>query len=225
MPLHLSRIRAICFDVDGTLNDTDDIFIRRMERLLRPMHIFFPRRELHGLARRIVMGLESPGNFLMSVPDVLGLDDEIARLNEYFVRRRPKPIKHFQLIPGISDLLPALFNRFPLAVVSARDEATTRKFIDHFGLRTYFQVIVSGQTARHTKPFPDPIFHTARVMNIPPESCLMVGDTTVDILSGRKAGAQTIGVLCGFGERAELVKAGADMILATTPELSLVLEE
>ena len=49
-----------------------------------------------------------------------------------------------------------------------------------------------------------------------PEECLMIGDTTVDILSARKAGAQSIGVLCGFGNEAELRKAGADLILQHT---------
>jgi phosphoglycolate phosphatase len=52
----------------------------------------------------------------------------------------------------------------------------------------------------------------------------MVGDTTVDIRAGRAAGTQTVGVLCGFGEEAELSKHQADMILATTPELVQVME-
>jgi phosphoglycolate phosphatase len=47
----------------------------------------------------------------------------------------------------------------------------------------------------------------------------MVGDTQVDILAGRRAGAQTAGVLCGFGRRADLEKAGADAILETTADL------
>jgi phosphoglycolate phosphatase-like HAD superfamily hydrolase len=57
------------------------------------------------------------------------------------------------------------------------------------------------------------------------EACLMVGDTTVDIRAGKAAGVQTVGVLCGFGEEKELREQGADMILATTPELVQVLEE
>ena len=47
----------------------------------------------------------------------------------------------------------------------------------------------------------------------------MVGDTVVDIKAGKQAGAQTVGVLCGFGELDELEKAGADLILESTPQL------
>jgi phosphoglycolate phosphatase-like HAD superfamily hydrolase len=54
---------------------------------------------------------------------------------------------------------------------------------------------------------------------VKPEECLMIGDTTVDIYAGRAAGAQTVGVLCGFGEEKELRRAGADLILPTTTEL------
>ncbi len=51
----------------------------------------------------------------------------------------------------------------------------------------------------------------------------MIGDTTVDIRAGKAAGAQTVGVLCGFGERAELERQGADLILKNTSELADVL--
>ncbi len=56
-------------------------------------------------------------------------------------------------------------------------------------------------------------------MDVPATSCLMVGDTVVDIITGKKAGAQTVGVLCGFGEKKELERAGADLILDSTADL------
>ena len=51
----------------------------------------------------------------------------------------------------------------------------------------------------------------------------MIGDTTVDIRAGRSAGAQTVGLLCGFGEEPELRRVGADLILAATSDLEKVL--
>jgi phosphoglycolate phosphatase-like HAD superfamily hydrolase len=52
---------------------------------------------------------------------------------------------------------------------------------------------------------------------------LMIGDTTIDIRTGVAAGAQTVGVLCGFGTEAELRRTGADLILRTTSDLLAVL--
>jgi phosphoglycolate phosphatase len=59
----------------------------------------------------------------------------------------------------------------------------------------------------------------AEKMGVPPENCLMIGDTTVDIRAGRAAGAQTIGVLSGFGYERELIKAGADDIIDSIADL------
>ena len=56
-------------------------------------------------------------------------------------------------------------------------------------------------------------------MQLPPEHCLMIGDTTVDILAGKRAGAQTVGLLCSFGTEGELRRAGTDIILSNLREL------
>jgi HAD superfamily hydrolase (TIGR01509 family) len=224
MPLDLPRIHAICFDVDGTLSNTDDVLVEKLERVLRPIHDLLPGQDPHRMARQIVMWSEAPGNFLLGLPDTLGVDNEIAAMMKLLNRRRSRPRQDFLLIPGVREMLQALAARYPLAVVSARNEGTTRLFLERFELTAFFQVIVTGQTAEHTKPYPDPILYAAKGMNVSAEACLMVGDTTVDIRAGKAAGAQTIGVLCGFGEEDELRRCGADMILATTCDLVQVLE-
>jgi len=224
MPLNVEKIRLICFDVDGTLSDTDDLYVQRLERLLRPIRFLLPHQDPQRAARRLVMWSEAPGNFLISIPDTLGVDDEIAAVMEWLNRRRPRPLKHFLLIPGVREMLQSLSTRYPLAIVSAREVSSTNLFLDHFELTQFFQIIVTGQTAEHTKPYADPILYAAKALNVPPESCLMVGDTPVDMRAASAAGAQKVGVLCGFGEEPELRRCGADMILATTPELVQVLE-
>ncbi len=65
----------------------------------------------------------------------------------------------------------------------------------------------------------------AKELGVSPGACLMVGDTSVDIRAGKAAGAQTVGVLCGFGEEDELRKHGADMILPNTADLVQALQK
>lgn len=110
-----------------------------------------------------------------------------------------------------------------MAVVSARDEGGTMRFLEQYDLVQYFDVVVTGLSAVHTKPYPDPILLAAKKMNVSPENCLMIGDTTVDIRAGKAAGAQTLGVLCGFGEEPELRHFGADDIVEDTPKLLNIL--
>ena len=223
MPLQVSRIRAICFDVDGTLSDTDDVMVAQLTELLKPFHVLFPGRDLTRVARGIVMEAEAPANFVYGIPDLIGLDDEIFALRDWIVRLSKKNTRPFQLVPGTRDMLDSLVKRYPLSVVSARDTRTTMDFLNQFNLVPYFKCIATDQTCEHTKPFADPILWAAREMGVFPDACLMVGDTSVDIRAGKAAGAQTVGVLCGFGEEGELREQNADMILPMTAELVQVL--
>jgi len=225
MPLHVSRIRVICFDVDGTLSDTDDIMVAQLAELLFPFNFLFPGKDLIRVARSIVMETEAPANFLVGLPDKIGLDKELFALKDWLVRRSKLKTKPFQMVPGTQQMLEEFSKRYPLAVVSARDTSSTMAFLNQFDLAPFFARIATDQTCEHTKPYPDPILWVADQLGVAPEACLMVGDTTVDIRAGKAAGAQTIGVLCGFGEEPELRQHGADMILQTTTELVQVLEE
>jgi phosphoglycolate phosphatase-like HAD superfamily hydrolase len=224
MSLDLTRIKALCFDVDGTLSDTDNQFVHRLVRLLRPVRFLFPLRDPKKFARTFVMKTETPGNILFGLPDRLGIDDEIASLGDFIYRRGLGKDPHpFLLIPGVAVMLAQLAPHYPLAVVSARGGRTTRIFLDQFDLTSHFACIATAQTCKHTKPYPDPILWAADQMGVSARECLMIGDTTVDILAAKAAGAQAVGVLCGFGERHELEKAGADLILDTTANLPEVL--
>jgi N-acetyl-D-muramate 6-phosphate phosphatase len=225
MSLQVSQIRAICFDVDGTLSDTDDVMVAQLAELLKPFHKLLPGRDLTRVARSMVMEVEAPANFIYGLPDRVGLDDEIFALRDWMVRRSKKNTRPFQLVPGTREMLENLVKRYPLAVVSARDTRTTMDFLNQFNLAGYFKCIATDQTCEHTKPFPDPILWAAREMSVLPEKCLMVGDTSVDIRAGKAAGAQTVGVLCGFGEEAELSEHNPDMILPITSDLVQILGE
>ena len=220
MTLDIPRIKALCFDVDGTLSDTDDLYAQKIVDLL-PRFLFPNPMQT---ARRIVMWVESPGNALLGFADTLGIDDEMAAVINWVNRHRKHTLKKFLLVPGVDVMLAKMKGRYPMAIVSARDEKSTLIFLEQFDLCKYFDVIVTGLSAPHTKPYPDPILLAAEKMRVKPHDCLMIGDTTVDIRAGKAAGAQAIGVLCGFGEEQELRQLGADLILRSTSDLDEVFD-
>lgn len=215
MPLDITRIKALCFDVDGTLSDTDDYYAQKIAAFL-PRAWF--RDPMH-TARRLVMWIESPGNALLGFADRIGIDDEMVAVIDWLNRHRTSPLKKYLIVPGVEEMFKSLEGRYPMAVVSARDEKSTMRFLTQFDLYKYFEVIVTGLSAPHTKPYPDPILLAADKMGVRPQECLMIGDTTVDMRAGKAAGAQTLGVLCGFGEEPELRQLGADSILESTADL------
>lgn len=224
MTLEPSKILALCFDVDGTLRDTDDRWVQGLAKMLRPVNYLYDQADPQVIARRLIMALEDPATWLYSLPDRLNVDHHLAVVSDWLYRAGiGRQRGEFLLVAGVKEMLEALSSEYRMSVVSARGLRGTEAFLDHCELTQYFQAVAGSQSCRHTKPFPDPILWAAEKMGVPPESCLVIGDTVVDMRAGKAAGAQTVGVLCGFGKRGELLNAGADLILNSTAELSSVL--
>lgn len=215
MPIPRHMLQAVLFDLDGTLVDTDDMAVDKLAQQLRP---FFPQSAAR-LARWLWMQAETPGNAIITLLDILHLDKFFFGLRER-LRRQPAQ-HHFQLIPGVAEMLTAVAAHYPLALVTTRPRVHIEAFLSELGQETaVFTTTIGAQDTRRLKPHPAPIHLAAQRLGLPPAHCLMVGDTRMDVLAARRAGAWAIGVLCGFGQQHELERAGAHHILAQTAELT-----
>ncbi len=216
-----NRVHAVLFDLDGTLAETDEEYLRRLVRLTWPVRFIFGRASPARVLRRWMIASEGLASFLITVPDRLGIDRPLAALTDHMAQWRGlgRPGR-FRVVTGVPEMLAHLAPRYPLAVVSSRDRRSTLAFLDQWGLRPQFREVLTALSAPRMKPNPAPVIAAARALGVAPQECLMVGDTRVDILAGRAAGAQTVGVLCGFGEREDLEACGADAIIRTTAEVA-----
>lgn len=222
--LNRTRVRAILFDLDGTLVDTDDAHVRRLALLIRPVGAL--RRDWNeaAFARRLIMAMETPTNALLALLDRLALDEVLGTLLDALHRLRGEVHSEAaDLIPGARAALHQLAPHYPFALVSAREQRSMHLLLEALDLASHFQCIVAARTCRRTKPHPAPVLWAAQQLGVQAGECLVVGDTTVDIKAGQRAGAQSVGVLCGFGEREELELAGANLVLESTADLPQVL--
>ncbi|MCB9419685.1 MAG: HAD family hydrolase [Ardenticatenaceae bacterium] len=212
-----SEIEAILFDLDGTLINTDDDAVARLEVKLRP----FLRRRAPRIARWLMMKAETPGNALITLLDILHLDEASMGTTDRLRRRRGVYAAHeFSLIPGVGELLLSLQGRYKVALVTTRSRFHIDAFLQQFPVETAVFTTTCGlQDTRRLKPHPAPVRLAAQRLGVPVEKCVMVGDTTVDVKSGRRAGAWSVGVLCGFGELGELERTGAHLVLESTADL------
>jgi HAD superfamily hydrolase (TIGR01509 family) len=168
------------------------------------------------------MAAEAPGNIVLPLLDRLGLDALVFRFAELLSRRMAAgatPAVHAP-VPGVPALLAHLHGQFPMAVVTNRRKEHAESFLTRHGLAPYFACVVGAEARTLGKPHPDMLLHAAAALGAPIDRCIMIGDTPVDMRAGRTAGAQTIGVLCGFGEEPELRRAGADLILPSTADVA-----
>jgi HAD superfamily hydrolase (TIGR01509 family) len=208
--------KAILFDLDGTLIDTDDHAVKLLTRRLTPLARLLSF-DANCLARRIMMWAETPGNALVTLLDTVGLDDNVFVISDTLHRWRGLYPRHnVPLIPGVNTALRALSEHYRLAIVTTRGNRDAQAFLAQHSLAPLFDVVVTRESTRHLKPHPEPVQFAAQCLNLSPQSCAMVGDTVVDVRSARAAGAKAVAVLCGFGERDELEKEGAYAILTST---------
>jgi HAD superfamily hydrolase (TIGR01549 family) len=235
MALDLTRIRALCFDVDGTIADTDDHLVAQLAAMLDAVPLVSGRRA-ERTARQVVMGAETPVHAAYALLDRLGLDAPVSRLRSRLRNARvrgadPANTRNLEAIDevphdmmaGVQEMLVALAEHYPMCTISTGTAERVDRFLQHYGVREHFTAVVGAQTTRRMKPHPEPLIYAAKAMGVQPEACLMIGDTTIDIRTGVAAGAQTVGVLCGFGTERELRAHGAGLILRTTSDLLALL--
>jgi phosphoglycolate phosphatase len=166
------------------------------------------------------MGCEGPANSMLTFMDRIGLDDNLLGIGERLRRMRGihTPM-NYRPVDGVVDMLHDLRRRYHLAIVTTRSRHEAEIFVAQQDLSELIEVIVGREDTLRIKPHPSPVRHAADQLEVQVDRCLMVGDTRPDIWAALSAGAKAAGVLCGFGQRPELEKAGADLILETTSEL------
>jgi HAD superfamily hydrolase (TIGR01549 family) len=213
-------VRAILFDMDGTLLDTDDMLVEEISGRLEPLSFFDRLYARRKFVRRVILALETPLNNFITVLDWLGLEKMMRSWTKWlraaYGRRQPT---RYVAIDGVARLLKQASEYYDLAITTTRDREDVEAFVKRFGLEDQLGAIVSRQDVRRLKPHPQPIRRAAELLGHSPEQCVVVGDTTVDVKAGKRAGALTVAVLCGLGERSELERLGPDLIVETTAQL------
>lgn len=188
-------VRAVLFDLDGTLADTaGDLALAlnrvRHDRGLPPEPIAKLRPHASAGAR----GLLGAG---MNVePD----DSEYLALRDAFLLHYEQCLAETtRLFAGVAQLLDALDSRgFAWGIVTNKATRFTRPVVAALKLATRARAVVSGDTTPHAKPHPEPLLHAARTLAVAPSQCVYVGDDLRDVLAGNAAGMSTLVARWGY---------------------------
>lgn len=210
-------LRAVFFDLDGTLADTaadlsEPINAMRRERGLAAL----PLAELRPFASMGARGLLGQG--LGVTPEA----PEFARLrDEFLARYEAALVVHTKLFDGIAPVLDALDADGVLwGVVSNKVERYVRPIVEQLGLSTRSRVAIGGDTTGFAKPHPEPLLHAARLSNVPTTDCVYVGDDARDVVAGRAAGMRTVAAAYGYvGAHDPPAAWGADAMIQAPIEL------
>ncbi|SMX29373.1 Phosphoglycolate phosphatase [Pelagimonas phthalicica] len=117
-----------------------------------------------------------------------------------------------QAVPLVPFLAQLAAMDLALGVMTNDTEYAARAHLQNAGVEGMFDFIAGFDSGFGAKPSPDPLLAYAISVNVDPGRCVMVGDSTHDLMAGRAAGMQTVGVLTGPAEAVELEPL-ADIVL------------
>ncbi|MCH5186043.1 MAG: HAD family hydrolase [Oscillospiraceae bacterium] len=121
---------------------------------------------------------------------------------------------------GIPELLDELKKiGVKICVLSNKPDNAAVCAVDKLFGKNRFDLVIGQVDGQRKKPAPDGVFSICDRMGISPGRTVFVGDTNVDILTGKNAGAFTVGVLWGYRDEKELRENGADKIISYPSEL------
>lgn len=187
-------IKAVLFDLDGTLADTAPDLgyaINRM-RVARglPQLPLATTRPVTSLGARGLLGVGL--EVTPEHPDYAALRDEFLAIYTDNLCRETR------LFPGMAELLAELERRSVLwGVVTNKAERLTHPLLELLGVHSRAACIVGGDTTGKLKPDPAPLLEASQRIRVAPQACLYLGDDRRDVEAGRAAGMKV--VVAGFG--------------------------
>lgn len=206
-----TALRAVLFDLDGTLADTAPDMARtvnamRAARSLPPVPLEAVRPFVSQGARGMI------GAAFGVKPD----HGEFAAMREEFLAIYAENLcVDTRLFPEMDELLDLLDDRgLAWGVVTNKFERLARSVIDGLGIGARTAVLVGGDTCERAKPFPDPLLHAASVLSLAPSTVLYVGDDERDVQAARAAGMPVLAAGYGYlGDGPAPSRWGADAVV------------
>lgn len=190
------RLRLIVFDLDGTLIDSRKDLAESVNAMLVQFNL--PRQPENQIAGYIGNGAAALVERSLAAQ---GADNALAgpALDYFLDYYREHKLDHTRLYPGVHAALTALQTalRVKMAVLTNKPFVPSRQICTALGLDPFFFNIYGGNSFSTKKPDPEGLRTLMQEAGADPEETLMVGDTDVDILTARAAGAWSLG--CRFG--------------------------
>ena len=206
-------MKLAIFDLDGTLIDSLADIAEAANYSLKKLG--FPTHELSKFNYFVGNGLLELINRILPENAKDKVDEALFFYKEFYSRNY---MVKTCVYDGIAKMLETLGkNGIKLAVASNKTDEFTQNVVKHYFGDEIFAMVCGRIESRPTKPNPDILHDIMHKLGFSPEECFMIGDTYIDIQTGKNAGVKTIGCLWGFRTLEELADAGADFI-ARMPE-------
>ncbi len=209
-------IKGVIFDLDGTLIDSYPLTIHAFKFVLKKWgnaelsdeEIYLSFGPPEKVIFRKYVGEENLENCYF---------DYVKIFENYSVN-----IRVFDGIEGVLSELNLM--RLPMGVFTGRGRELSLKLLQLKNLSPFIKELVSSEDVPHPKPEPDGVIEICRRMGLSPSHCLHIGDSFMDIASGKRAGVITAGALWGTRNIKKLLEESPSYLLNSPRDILFVIK-
>lgn len=203
----------ILYDLDGTLVDTREDIARAANHMR--LQIGMPVLSVEAVSRFVGRGVHALIEGCLETKDPKAVEKGIRIYRAYYGRHM---LDSSRLYPGTREVLDYFKDR-KQAVITNKPNPFSYELLKALGVADYFFEIIPGNSEHPKKPDPGAFFHLMKAQKAGPEDTLFIGDSLVDLETGRNAGVETVVLTHGFGTADELQSAAPDGIFRDFGEL------
>lgn len=209
-------IRAVAFDLDGLMFDTEALFFRVASEMLRDRGKVFTPEIMRAMIGR------QPNESGRALQTMSGLDDEPEALMAEAKRRFDALIDSaVQPMPGLIALLGHLGRLgLPLAVGTSSGREYAERLLRGHGLRDRFAAVLCREDVARHKPDPEVYRTAAARLGVEPWALMVLEDTPTGLAAAKAAGAFAVGIPHNYSPASDL--AGADLIVPKLDDPALL---
>ncbi len=197
------KLRAVLFDLDGTLLNSIPLIRRTFEKVFEDFEIPWGEGEVMktvGLPLRQAAEIYAPGR-------------EERFLKAYTEFYHDHQVEMLELFPGTIETLDVLNGAgYRLGLVTSKRREPAVAGMSLTGLDRYISHVVALDDTSRPKPYPDCLLRGLELLAVKPGQAVYVGDSCYDLLTGKNAGVATAGVTWGIASREELCPYQPDLI-------------
>src|SRR5205807_1815583 len=214
-----SSVRALIFDLDGTLIDSKQDLIRSVNAMLVEMgHKTLPEDTISGY-----IGHGAPVLISRALGNGATEEERERALKFFLAHYEEHKLDSTRAYAGVAEALEGL-REFPMAVLTNKPVRVSRRILEGLGLAKYFRAVYGGNSFETKKPDPLGARKILEELSTAPAEAVMVGDSEVDVQTARNAGTLAVAVNYGFGTHDRAVYP-ADIYLDRLTELADLLCE
>ena len=214
-----SRIRAVLFDMDGTLVDT-------LPDIAAAVNAALVELKLHALDPLRIATLIGNGPRILSRRALDAQESLTAEQRERLVEpllegyARNYAVQAGKLgrvFPGtIEGLRELSAGGYRLGVVTNALQHLAETVLTRFGIAPHLQVVIGGDRVARHKPHPEPLWQACSALDVAPHETLMVGDSINDVAAARAAGCEVVCLPHGYDQGQPVDELGCDVLAALT---------